>query len=118
MRGVAMVYSMSLGIWKMRQRFFYAQRFHGGCYGKADGAGPAVGVGHHEVLSEGVQASIDAFDACVEAFQVDAHIALCVLVGKHGLPLPSQRKQSLFAGFYTNICSIIQTWTIGRKMAK
>ena len=52
----------------------YAELLHGGRDGQADGRGPAVRIGYHEVRREGVAAAVGAFHARVERLQVDADV--------------------------------------------
>ena len=80
-------------------------------YGQTYCARPPVGVGHHQVLEEGVEPAVGTLDAGIEALQVDAQVALLLALRNHSRPPPTRRNHNLFACFYTNSCSSINAWT-------
>lgn len=76
----------------------YPEVFHGLCDGETDGRSSARFVGNDQVGGERVEPAVDALDAGVERFKVDADVG--VLLVRH--PCPSIKHM-----FLSNTCSII-----------
>lgn len=106
---VAHVYAV--GYLEHAAAVLHPERLHCGGDGKTYRAGPSVGVGHHQVLEEGVEPAVRALDAGIEALQADAQIALFRALRNHSQTPPTRRNHNLFAGFHANSCSNIDAWT-------